>query len=345
MKRGLLQIVCSGNDCNRHFINSLGRIATKRVPSYAYHTKLINIENIERKTGYHSPIAFNNDMMRLRLSNTPVMNVDPKISYLHERYWHNVDYLDVKREKHEKEKNIEVLIDVKNTNDDNIENEGDILHVTTNDIKVYIDEKQKQIYSDSYPLLIISLKPKEAFKCSMKAVLGIGVNDTCWDACSNFYFDEETIEGKRIASFQAASQMDEYTLVSRALEYMRIRTDILKNEINRMYMLQENKTKRFQIVLKNEDHTMGEIINYEIQSHPDIRSSGCSKPDLLIREILIDVTAFSGTKLLNAINESMDNLLKKIDVFETQFNKLIPTKSTKKISRTKSKKKSKHKRS
>lgn len=338
IKRGRLQIVCSGADCNRQFINSIGRIAVKRVPVYAYARDLINIERINPETGYHSPIAFNNDMMRVRLSNTPVMNIDPELSYLHERYWYNVDYLDEKREKHEKEKNIEVLIDVKNTNN-NIDNDDSVLHVTTNDIKVYIDGKQKEIYSKTYPLLIISLRPKEAFKCSMKAVLGIGINNTCWDACSNFCFDEETIPGKRLVSFQASSQMDEYTLVNRALEYFKTRTSILKDEIHRLYLLQREPTKRFQIVLKNEDHTMGEVINYELQSHPDIRSSGCSKQDFLITEILIDVTAFSESKLLNAINESMDNLLKKINTFEKQFNKLIPSKNKKKISRAKSKKK------
>lgn len=345
IKRGRLQIVCSGRDYTRQLMNSIGRIAVTRVPMYAYAKELIDIEEIKPETGYHRSAAFNNDMMRLRLSNTPVMNVDPEISFLHERYWKNIDYADEKREKHKNEKNIEVMIDAKNSNDDSLENEGDVLHITTNDINVYIDGKKQKIYSESYPLLIISLRPKEAFKCSMKAVLGVGINNTCWDACSNFCFDEETLDGKTIVSFQAASQMDEYTLVLRALDYFKIRTDMLKDEIHRMYLQQQKPGKRFQIVLQNEDHTMGEVINYELQSHPDIRSSGCAKKDFLIRDILIDVTAFSESKLLNAINESMDNLLKKIETFKKQFIKLVPTKSDSKLSRTKSKTKSKSRKS
>ena len=120
IKRGRLQLICDGTDCNRQFLNSLGRIAVKRVPSYAYAKKLINIARINPETGYHGSIAFNNDMMRLRLSNTPVMNIDPEISFLHEKYWQNIDYLDEKREIHPKEKSIEVLIDVKNTHDDSV---------------------------------------------------------------------------------------------------------------------------------------------------------------------------------------------------------------------------------
>lgn len=325
IKRGKLQLLCSGTDCNIQFINTLGRIAVKRVPTYAYAKSLINVSRINPETGYRDSVAFNHDMMRLRLSNMPVMNIDPEISFLHEKYWQNVDYLDENREVHEKEKKIEVLIDVKNTSDDNIENENNVLHFTTNDIKIHIDGKQQQIYSEAYPLLIISLRPKEAFKCSMRAVLGLGMNDTCWDACSNFCFDTETIPDKVIVSFQAASQMDEYTLVSRTLEYFKMRTSSLKNEIHRMFLLQKNPSKRFQIVLKDEDHTMGEVINYELQSHSDIRNSGCAKHDHLIREIVIDVYAFSESKILNAIDESMDNLLKKIDTFEKAFNKIKPS--------------------
>ena len=110
IKRGKLQLLCSGDDCNRQFINSLGRIAVKRVPTYAYAKDLINIERINPETGYHDSVAYNHDMMRLRLSNIPVMNVDPELSFLHEKYWQNVDYLDKKRDIHEKEKKIEVLI-------------------------------------------------------------------------------------------------------------------------------------------------------------------------------------------------------------------------------------------
>ena len=35
IKRGRLQLICDGDDCNRQLLNSLGRIAVKRVPSYA----------------------------------------------------------------------------------------------------------------------------------------------------------------------------------------------------------------------------------------------------------------------------------------------------------------------
>jgi DNA-directed RNA polymerase subunit L len=122
--------------------------------------------------------------------------------------------------------------------------------------------------------------------------------------------------------FEAASQFNEYILVDRALEYFRIRTKLLKDEIHRMFLLEKNPSNRFQIMIKDEDHTMGEVINYEIQSHDDILKSSISKPDHLIRQIVLEVVSFKENKLLDAIMVSMDNLMVKIDRFEHLFQKL-----------------------
>jgi DNA-directed RNA polymerase subunit L len=329
IKRGRLQLLCNGEDCNEQFINAIGRIAIERLPMYAYANDLIKIERINPETGYHDSIPFNHDMMRLRLKNTPVMNIDPGFAILHERYWKNIDYRSTDREIHEKEKRIEVYIDAKNSAPE--EDTQSILHVTTNDIKIFIDDEPAKIYSNDYPLLIISLNPKEAFKCSMKAVLGVGVNDTCWDACSNFCYDQETIPDSFIVKFQSASQFDEFTLIDRALEYFRSRTKLMKDEINRIYLLDKSPSNRFMIKLIDEDHTMAEPINYEIQSHKDIMISSCSKPDHLIKTMIINVVAKNKDKMLNAVMESMDNLIAKIDHFEKMYNLIDRANSKKKI--------------
>ena len=345
IKRGIIKVQCTGEDCNDQFLNAIGRTAVKRIPFYAFAKELIKIERINPETGYHDSIPFNHDMMRHRIKNTPVMNIDPGIAFLHEKFWRNVDYRDPAREIHENERRVEMYIDAKNT-----AAEGDteaILHVTTNDAKIYVDDILTKLYSENYPLLIISLKPKEAFKCSMRAVLGLGITDTCWDACSNFCYDQETIPGSTIINLQAASQFNEFILIDRSLEYFRLRTLSLKEEINRRYLLEENQLKRFQIEIKDEDHTMGEPINYEIQSHPDIMKSSISKPDHLIRTIVLDIEAYKQEKLLNAMMESFDNLLAKIDYFEYLFkqlkrpeitNKVIPGKSSQKSSKETTKK-------
>jgi hypothetical protein len=320
IKRGKLALLCEGTDCNVKLILAIGRISVNRIPTYAFARELIKIEKINPETGYHDSIPFNYDMMRRRLMNTPVMNVDPEISFLHERHWKGVDYRNQSREKHEKEKRIEAYIDAKNTAP---ENEKDsILHITTNDMKVYIDDVLTQIYSKEYPLLLISLKPREAFKCSLKAVLGVGLSHSCWDACTNYYFDTETEPNKIIVHFQSPSGFDEFKLVNRSLEYFKMRTLILKDEIKRLCLLQTNNTGRYVIEIVDEDHTMGEPINYEFQSHPNILKSGCVRRSLDVRNIIIDVcsTQENKNKLIDSMMESIDNLIVKIDKFQEEFN-------------------------
>ena len=230
IRRGRLELLCGGSDLNSQFINAIGRIAVKRIPTYAFAKELIHIERIDQTTGYRDSIPFNHDMMRERLKNTPCMNLDPEISYLHDKYWNDVDYLSPDRPKHENEKLVEAYVDEKNTSDD-----GEILHVTTNHMKVYVDNVLTSIYDRDYPLLLVSLKPREAFKCSLKAVIGIGINDASWDACSNYCFDQETIPDMTILKLESASRFDEYVLVQRSLEYFRIRANLLKDEIRRLY--------------------------------------------------------------------------------------------------------------
>lgn len=321
IKYGKLSLVCNGKDCNNQLINAIGRVAVERLPTYAFAKDLIEITKISSESQYHDSVPFNHDMMRDRLCNTPIFGIDPAFAVFHEKYWKNVDYKDKNRLKHENEKRIEAYIDAKNSASSN--DEDSIKHITTNDMKIFVDGELTELYSKEYPLLIISLKPREAFKCSMIGVLGTGNNHTCWDACTNFCYDQETIPDKTIVTFRAKKQFDEFVLVSRSLEYLKYRTNILKDEIHRKYLESSIKNERFQIEINNEDHTMGEIINYELQSHDDIMKSSIVKPNHLINNIVFDIFVFDKTKMLNAILESFDNLTKKIEKFEKEFNKLV----------------------
>jgi len=316
LKRGKLHLELSGKDCNLPFVNAIGRIATKRIPVYAYTKELIQIQKINPETGFHDSVPFNYDMIRNRIKNTPVAGIDPEISYLHERYWKNANYLDKKREKHENEKEVEANINIENRTDD-------ILHVTTNDMLIYVNDKIEELYSKEYPFLIISLKPNEAFKCSLKAVVGIGLNDTCWDSAGNYWYDEN--DGKIDFFIEGNLCYDEFKLISRSIEYFKLRTKLLKEEIKRQYSLDKEKKENFQVKIVDEDHTFGQIINYEIQSHKNIKKSSMSKPSLLVREIILDIIVSPDNvkSMIDFVMEAFDNLMNKIDVFEREYNKLL----------------------
>lgn len=292
---GRLILELSGKNMNIKMVNAIRRICTNNIPAYAFPPELIKIEN-------NTCVAFNNDYMKLRLSQLPVFDIDPDIVTLHERYWKSVNYADPKREKHPNEKNIEVYINSHNNSDS-------IQSVTTNDIKFYLDGEQINPYNTDFPILIIKLRPNDSFKCHMKAVLGIGDRHTIWSSASNSFYDEEK-SGVYKLTLESCGQYDEFILISRACKYIMKRTELIKAELERRVVSKEIPNQDvIYFYLVDDDHSMGELINYDFQEHKDIAYSGISKPDHLIKAILIKVQSFKGIKSpMNAIYECLDNI-------------------------------------
>ena len=309
-----LKLALKGNDINCKIVNALRRISIMDVPSYAFPPELINITE-------NSSVAFNRDQMKLRLSMLPVYGVNTDIFYLHENYWNKINFADPTRNKHESEKLVDLYIN--SVNDSN-----NIKSVTTDDITMYVDGEQISPYVYS-PILLIKLKPNDTFKCHMRATLGIGQLHAIWRTARNaFYeqicnnkineededkcYDEEnytyhfTIEGN--------NQIDEYTILIRACMFLMKKLEDIKKEIKSRIdakSLEEKETLK--IELDGEDHTIGELLNYEFQNHKNILSSGCSKPDNLIQSISLCVTCDRHLKSpIDAILECIDITYKKI---------------------------------
>ena len=181
-QRGRMRLLFSGKDANTQFINSIGRIMMDRIPTYAFARELVKVERIDPESGYRDSVAINHDMITLALKNIPVLNIDPGIHYLHERYWKDVDYMDDAREKHESEKRIELGLDVRNTADEM--DTSELVIVTTNDMKIFVNDSEMQLHDREYPWELLKLKPKEQIRLSARAVLGVGLRDASWQAAS-----------------------------------------------------------------------------------------------------------------------------------------------------------------
>lgn len=313
-----LKLKFEGSDLNIKIINMIRRSCTNSVPVYAYAIELINI--IE-----NTSVAFNNDMMRLDLSLLPIFDVDPEIYKLDEEYWYNVNYADKERKKHHMEKNIEFYLNYHN-------NSQEIVRVTTNDAQVYIDGKQTEMYNKKYPILIIELKPNQTFKCHMKGVLGSAerrVDGALWKSCKRAFYEE--IKDKEEKSYEFTvygnNQFSEYELLNRACQFMVNKLESLKKMIKDKDDKGEfpnEKTIRF--VFENEDHTIGEPINYELQDHKDIIFSGFSKADHLIKTGVITVSAIK-EKPVKQMLESIDILLNKVHKIGYLITKMYGNKS------------------
>lgn len=313
-----LTLLWSGKDCTEKILNALRRSAMNNIPTYAFSHDLITID-------INTSAGFDNDQMTDRLAQLPVIGVDPDLYHLTEKYWYNVKYADIKREKHPAEKQIELYVNVHN-------NSANIMRVTTNDASVFIDSTQEKVYSDKYPMLLINLNPDERFKCHMKAVLGVGEKNVIWKGARNGYYDDGK-DGKNdkkndknefTFTIEANNHITEYNLLIRACKFLIKKITDLKTDLEAQ--IKEKRIKQSKIYdyrLEREDHTIGELLNYEFQGHDSILGSGLSKPDHLIKAINIRVESMEKSPL-NAMIECMDELIKKISHIGHLISELQP---------------------
>lgn len=292
-----LELEFEGKDVYPKLINTISRVAANGLPTYAFPSQLIKIEQ-------NTTSAFDNQYMQLRLSNLPIYDVPLDLFHLHDKYWKNVNYADLNRDKNPLEKDISLYLNVHN-------NSNQIKNITTNDVKVYIDGEEVQMYDKDYPILIIKLRSNDSFKFNMKAVLGIGELHTIWRTAVNSYapYNDKTYE----LNLHSNGQESEFIILIKSCNHIIKRLDDIKSQIVKMDINRGDKNNsKLSLILDGEDHTMGEIINYEFQSHPNLLSGVC-KPDFLIKSVTFKLESLDPSKTIKSILECISTLINKYE--------------------------------
>jgi DNA-directed RNA polymerase subunit L len=275
-----LEILISNS--NTIFINTIRRICLDDIPYYAFHRSGINIDE--------NTSVYDNDYMKTRLSQLPIFNV-------------SCDYVRLDDEIKDIKK-IELYITKHNTT-------NDILNVTTNEAKILIDDKEIEMYSKKYPILLIKLRPNESFKCHMISKLGMGEEDNIYCPVSNIYF-KEIKEG--IVLVLDTCGTNPYDILLRACKCLRYRLDSFMKNINL------KKEKSIQLLIENEDMTICNLLNNELQENEKIDFSGVSQPDHLKKECLMKIS--SSHSILEIMNECIKLIINKITIFEKKIDKI-----------------------
>ena len=313
-----LALKFTGKDCNIKMLSTIRRVASNNVPTHAFNHANIQIEQ-------NTCVAFNNDYMRLRLSQIPVFNLESKLSFLHNKYWKGVNYADTNREKHPDEKNLKIYINSYN-------NSNEIKPITTKDIKCYLDNEQIEMFDINFPILIVLLRPNDSFKAMMVASLGVGDEHSIYCACSNTWhtYEEDIKEnGERVFKsgelyIKSRGEQTEYKILNHACEYLLKKYDDLKLDIEHKINSKEITTeKELILTLDDEDFTIGEMLNFEMQEHKNILFCGLSKPDHQIKSIVFKIETDGKKKPTDIIIETCDLIIKKIKQIQKSINKLI----------------------
>lgn len=304
------QLVLECTDTNVIMLNTLRRIMLQYVPTYAFTSEGIMIE----KTGPTTRV-FDNDYMRVRLAQVTLQGLDNVPDYLPEKYWENVVYSNPDREKHPKDDVIyEMFINAVNSNNTvlNVTTESDYVNVYKDGVRV------DKPFGKIDPMLLIQLRKDEDFKCRMVAMLGVGIVHNIWCPVSNAFY-EEVKDNIFKFTIESNGQFDEYVVLLKACVVLREKFNAIKEVISTATSILDKQTATIKL---QENHTIGGIFNYYLQSNKNIAFSGLAKPDMLVNEIVIKVKSVKEESPSPYIVESIDEILKYINELEKTFTKL-----------------------
>jgi len=328
----------NGNDINYIIINTLRRVILTLVPTFGFDPENIFIEK--------NTSVYNNDYMRLRLSSMPLINpsyepnkmiiknnssILDKVLELEEEAnianYENKNTLTKEEEIKKKENfinmldNLQIIIDSKNDT-------SNIISLTTDSVKFTIDNKQiKSIYPN--PILILKLKPEqsrlhikgEEFKATCISSLNIPLKNASYLSCLCSYeeIDSNKFEFK-ICSFR---QISEETIVIHACKIIIMKLEKIKEKIINNIKKQNNDQALIEanIIISNENHTMGNLITRVIQDHPDIEFCGYNVDHLYVNELTLRYKT-NGKSIIDILEISINYLIKLYNHLVSQIEKL-----------------------
>ncbi len=283
-----------------HFMNMLRRVLKTYIPTYAFSPDKIKITK--------NSSIINNDQMRERLSNLPIMYVKNNEETLN-------NFLKLYDGEKIESNFLTMYVQYKNKS-------GKLEMVTTDNAKFYYDGKEiKSPYKK--PILIIKLNNNEEFECTCNAQIGLNLDDlfdssAIYDPVAGCAYKQEE-ENKFILRYESKQQFDELEILKRGLTCLIMRLEYLENLVEEK-ITKENE-KNGMLNIPNEDMTLGGILGYMLQMHDDIKFAGDQQTHITMRtmQIRYHVKENSKKDIKEIFNEVTRKLIKDIQSIAKQL--------------------------
>ena len=310
LENNYLEINFKGKDVNYQIFNILRRILLRYIPIYAFDSNLINIKE--------NNSVLNNDMLKLRLNNLPVLLSNLKNNINKENTIDKVYDLENKKFNYNDENSIMMYINAKNL-------ENEIKHITTDDVEFKMNDgsiiESKNIYKR--PILLVSLRKDEQVILTAKTSLNIALNDGKWLAIKTPCNYIENDENNYNIIIRSRRQLTEYDCLKRCIKIL----------INKLKMIEENiiteinKIKKknnikeiFEgdILIQNEDSSFANIITYYLQLNKNVEYAGYKVESYLIMDTIINFKTLN-VDIIIVFKEVIDKLYELFKYINNQF--------------------------
>ena len=297
-------------DVNLSIANGIRRILMSEVPSFSIDIDNINIKN--------NTSIFHNEYVKERLALVPIKYFN-KISTESDNY----SFIDVI-----KMNNIKCSLKVENTTEDNIE-------VTTKDIKIelktiiddddtYLDIKEK-LFNEPH-ILLLQLKPKEKFECTMEISEGIvgkyslnkglKTNNARWQTCTNvgFYHDINSysydIETCGVYNNKTILYMAVETLIKKLENFIK---NIQNESDDTRIKTVPNVENMYNIIINKENHTLGNILVELLYKDKNVEFCSYKQPHPLEDIIVLQIKR--SNNLIDFMVERCNECVKSVKLF------------------------------
>jgi DNA-directed RNA polymerase subunit L len=193
---------------------------------------------------------------------------------------------------------------------------NNIFTVTTEQAKFYFAQKQIQ---NPYPtpIQLVKLQPDQNINFTVVTSIGIEKENAIYSPVSICVYEEKK-ENEFKFIIESKGQITEKVILHRAIINL---NKILESILNQFIENLDNTELSGQIEIKNEDHTIGNLITYRLQNHKNITFASYHLPHPLEKRVIIEYKLKSGKFkdiLKDVINEyielynKLDKLIEKI---------------------------------
>lgn len=292
-----LEFNIKGDSINYIVVNSIKRMIQSEVPIYAFNDFEIN-ENTS---------VFNNNYLKLRWSNIPIWGID-----------NTTETFQYENEKEESFNQTKGLID-----DIELTVDNEVNHSSINKLSMYVDyyndslekytvttDNAKFYYKGGQidnpykvPIPLVDLQSKQKIKFTAIGNIGIEDIDAIFSPCSVCFYKQN---GDHDFNFilESRGQISEKRILVVAIKLL------IKKLHNFYQKLPKNNGIEGDIVINNEDHTLGNLITFGLNQHKMIVSSGYYLPHPLKKQIVLNYKLESGN--INSVIKDVVSFYEKL---------------------------------
>jgi len=302
----ILQFDINGKEINYVIINTLRRMVLSKVPIYAFTNFTIKLNNS----------IFHNDFIKNQIKNLPVWGIDNKIEIYEEL---KVTKNKVINEIENLEDDVELSVDKKIDSTsleqltmyvDYNNKSNDNITVTTDHAKFYFGQKQiPNPYST--PIQLVKLQPNQNINFTAVTSIGIEIENAIFSPVSICVYEEKK-ENEFRFNIESRGQILEKVILHRVIIILNKNLEKILEQVTENL---NNTELSGQIEIKNEDHTIGNLITHGLQNHKNITFASYHLPHPLENRVIIEYKLKSGKfkdVLKEVINEYIE-LYNKLD--------------------------------